>query len=263
MDNAMQYQHIIRLVSLWQEFEEQEQSQDMRRFAVWLSRAAHTSADLGKTPEDRVRNQEITGEKARKEKTQKGEMQKGETQTEGANWSARDEALHYHQRLPLNARISTLLTRMNRFATFYTKKAFAGLEMTSAQEFGVLACIRVLGTPTKTEVAYYNLLEKTTVTEILKRLIKIGLIEEFDDARDKRSKRVKITPAGEESIETAVQRLWEISEIVVGNLSDEQKRALAATLEELDQFHSDIYFHENALPLSEIIAKNVLKTSES
>ena len=264
----MKYQHIIRLASLWQEFEESEQSQDMKRFAVWLSRAASRT-----TQEEEAQEKETEASAARRNfradetiSGTTGEERRRERRKEireEIQEDAREEALHYYRRLPLNARISALLTRMNRFATFYTKKAFAGLEMTRAQEFGVLACIQVLGTPTKTEVAQYNLLEKTTVTEILKRLLKIGFIEEFDDARDKRSKRVKITRAGEEAIETAVERLWELSEIVVGNLSDEQKHSLAAMLEELDQFHSDIYFQEHALPLGEIIEKNVLKTADS
>jgi DNA-binding MarR family transcriptional regulator len=149
---------------------------------------------------------------------------------------------------------------MNRFASFYTKKAFHDLEITNVNEFSILACIQGLGTPTKTEVAHFNLLEKTTGTEMMKRLIKLGFIEEFDDENDKRSKRVKITPRGNNIMETAVQQLWELSEIVVGNLSDDQKHELASMLEELNDFHSSIYFKDSMLTLGDIITKNVLKT---
>lgn len=258
----MKYEHIIHLMSLWQEFEESEQSQDMKRFSIWLSRRTSASTQMKemlKTAseiEQKQAQERILG-KFRADIEQMGQKPIALPTSE----EAREEVLHYYRHLPLNSRISALLTRMNRFASFYTKKAFAGLEITSAQEFGILACIQGLGTPTKTEVAHYNLLEKTTGTEILKRLLKLGFIEEFDDEHDKRSKRVKITRIGNDVMETAVQRLWELSEIVVGNLSDGQKHNLATMLEELDHFHSNIYFNESALPLNEIITKNVLKTA--
>lgn len=257
----MKYEHIIHLMSLWQEFEENEQSQDMKRFSVWLSRRTSSALHVGERFQTGFSGtQELAQERIWSKQKEEIEKQQ-DTVTLPANEAAREEILHYYRLLPLNSRISALLTRMNRFASFYTKKAFTGLEITSVQEFGVLACIQGLGTPTKTEVAHYNLLEKTTGTEILKRLLKLGFIEEFDDEHDKRSKRVKITRIGSEVMETAVTRLWELSEIVVGNLSETQKHTLATMLEELDHFHSNIYFNESALPLKEIITNNVLKTA--
>ncbi|MCU0426206.1 MAG: winged helix DNA-binding protein [Candidatus Kapabacteria bacterium] len=256
----MKYEHIINLMSLWQEFEEHEQSQDMKRFSVWLSRRTSSAVQLQERMKSvlEVEQKQVLNNLADALRT-KVENQYREAMPVLASKEEREEVMHYYRHLPLNSRISALLTRMNRFASFYTKKAFAGLEITSAQEFGILACIQGLGTPTKTEVAHYNLLEKTTGTEILKRLLKLGFIEEFDDENDKRSKRVKITQSGNDVMESAVQRLWELSEIVVGNLSEPQKHDLATMLEELDHFHSNIYFNESALQLDEIITKNVLK----
>jgi DNA-binding MarR family transcriptional regulator len=255
----MKYEHLIQLMSYWQEFEESEQSQDMKRFSIWLSRrtshaaesgaqAVRTAAELRPVRERLLRNLSEAAAEQEPENFSFSDEQK------------REDVLHYYRHLPLNARISALLTRMNRFASFYTKKAFHDLEITNVNEFSILACIQGLGTPTKTEVAHFNLLEKTTGTEMMKRLIKLGFIEEFDDENDKRSKRVKITPRGNNIMETAVQQLWELSEIVVGNLSDDQKHELASMLEELNDFHSSIYFKDSMLTLGDIITKNVLKT---
>lgn len=255
----MKYNHLIQLLSYWQEFEESEHSQDMKRFSIWLSRrtsyaaeaniqAVRTAEELRPARERLLRNLSEAAAKQEPDNFSFSDEQK------------REDVLHYYRHLPLNARISALLTRMNRFASFYTKKAFHDLEITNVNEFSILACIQGLGTPTKTEVAHFNLLEKTTGTEMMKRLIKLGFIEEFDDENDKRSKRVKITPKGNTIMETAVRQLWELSEIVVGNLTDGQKHELVSMLEELNDFHSNIYFHDTTLPLGEIIAKNVLQS---
>ncbi|MBD1207165.1 MAG: MarR family transcriptional regulator [Ignavibacteria bacterium] len=260
----MKYEHLIQLMSYWQEFEEAEQSQDIKRFAVWLSRHTNRAAEPNnQITEPRSSSAELKPARDRLLKN----LSVADAERVGANnqitfpdEATRDDVMHYYRHLPLNSRISALLTRMNRFASFYTKKAFYGLEITNAQEFGILACVQGLGTPTKTEVAHFNLLEKTTGTEMMKRLIKLGFLEEFDDENDKRSKRVKITPQGNSVMETAVQQLWELSEIVVGNLSDDQKHQLVFMLEELNDFHSNIYFNDSTLPLGEIIAKNVLQT---
>jgi DNA-binding MarR family transcriptional regulator len=258
----MKYEQLFHLMSYWQEFEESERSQDMKRFAVWLSRRTSHQAELEEKTQV-VRSAEEL--KPARERLLRNLSRADEERNGGAitfpNEETREEVLHYYRHLPLNSRISALLTRMNRFAAFYTKKAFHGLDITNAQEFGILACVQGLGAPTKTEVAHFNLLEKTTGTEMMKRLLKLGFLEEFDDEHDKRSKRVRITPEGVNVMETAVQQLWELSEIVVGNLSDEQKHSLASMLEELNDFHSNIYFNDTALPLGEIITKNVLKLS--
>ena len=48
----------------------------------------------------------------------------------------------------------------------------------------------------KGELIQKQVMEKTSGTEIINRLIKLGLIEQFDDETDKRSMRVKMTVLG-------------------------------------------------------------------
>jgi DNA-binding MarR family transcriptional regulator len=48
----------------------------------------------------------------------------------------------------------------------------------------------------KSELIQKQVMEKTSGTEIINRMIKMGLIESFNDETDKRSVRVKMTPAG-------------------------------------------------------------------
>jgi MarR family transcriptional regulator, lower aerobic nicotinate degradation pathway regulator len=90
-------------------------------------------------------------------------------------------------------------------------------------------------------------------------MVKDGLISENDDEDDKRSKRVALTQKGKFLVQEAVKRLWEMSAMVTGNLTHEQKHEMAQTLNELGDFHKTIYFHQNDLSLQEILERNVLK----
>jgi MarR family transcriptional regulator, lower aerobic nicotinate degradation pathway regulator len=89
--------------------------------------------------------------------------------------------------------------------------------------------------------------------------VKDGLVSETDDDDDKRSKRVALTKKGKALVEEAVKRLWEMSAIVTGNLTQEQKQGMANILNELGDFHNEIYFHQHDLSVEEILERNVLK----
>ncbi|TAE27187.1 MAG: MarR family transcriptional regulator [Candidatus Kapaibacterium sp.] len=275
----MKYSRILELISLWQEFEVLEESHDLAkkdakehdfsRFAVWLSRRVsddkRVSIELKKAP---LPLKEVTKENVKKGKKEQEKMPVQATYQavleRGAEFEKRvrrgeEDVMEYHQYLPLEAQISALLTRMNRFSMFYTKKAFQGLVISNATEFGILAGIKSLGNPRKTDVINFNLLEKTTGTELLKRMIADGVVVESDDADDKRSKRVRLTRKGEKLVEEASMRLLEMSSLVTGNLTHEQKQELSQMLHELGDFHNTIYFNQAELSVSEIIERNVVK----
>ncbi len=172
-----------------------------------------------------------------------------------------EEMLSMHKYLPLDSQIATLLGRLHRFLLFYTKKVLADTEIRSATEFGIVGCIYAMGAPKKIEVINLNLIEKTTGTEIMKRLLKAGLIEEFDDNDDKRSKRVRTTPKGAAAYIEAVQKISRVSKIVGGNLPEEKKQDIVAVLDYLNSFHNAIYAQQAEASIEEILDKNVFATS--
>ncbi len=289
----MKYARIQEIISLWQEFELLEESHDLAkteakeydfsRFAVWLSRRVseekRVSAEFNKEFKKEFKkglkekfNHNIPKSDLKKSKKQQGKMsfqeQREAVMKNGAEFERRvqrgeEGVMEFHQYLPLEAQIAALLTRMNRFSIFYTKKAFQGLLISNATEFGILAGIKSLGNPRKTDIINFNLLEKTTGTELLKRMIADGLIIESDDADDKRSKRVQLTRTGEKLVEEASVRLLEISSIITGNLTHEQKQEMAQVLHELGDFHNNIYFNQTELSVREIIEQNVVKIGEN
>lgn len=157
----------------------------------------------------------------------------------------------------LNGKISILIGRMYRFARFYVKKAMEKQAVTTLDDFTFLATIFRSGSPTKSEVCADNITEITTGMEILRRLQKLGLIEEYTDEHDRRVKRVKLTEAGTFSLFGAFAAMKPVSTIVAGRLQQEQKEQLLSLLIELDLFHSNIYAEQRQENLDELLTKNL------
>ncbi len=143
----------------------------------------------------------------------------------------------------MEAKISTLLTSLFKYAKHYTKYALDGISLVTMDDFGFLASLAYRESMTKTELSNHNLLEITSGNEIIKRLLKNGLIEEYNDPDDRRSKRVKITDDGKELLLTTFAKMDKVSRIVSGNLRTDEKIELLTILNKLDDFHKDI--HEN------------------
>jgi DNA-binding MarR family transcriptional regulator len=96
-------------------------------------------------------------------------------------------------------------------------------------------------------------MEKTSGSEIIRRLIKRGLIVESADENDKRSVRVSMTKSGREEILRILPLMSKVTKIVVGNLSTEEINTLSYLLKKLDYFHNDIYLHKKGQTLSDIL----------
>jgi DNA-binding MarR family transcriptional regulator len=157
----------------------------------------------------------------------------------------------------VETRIGVLIGRMWRFAKFYIKKALEHEQVSSLEEFTFLSAIRRTGTPTKTEVCVENLTELTTGTEILRRMIKAGFVEEFPDANDRRVKRLRLTPAGEGVLLASVVQMRDVTRIVVGRLNTDEKHSLVRLLDHLDHFHTDIYATQRGSSVQAIITENL------
>ena len=89
-----------------------------------------------------------------------------------------------------------IIGRISKLNMLYANKALKGTDLNQIEEFGMLATIRQEKNPKKTEVIYANLFELSSGTDMLNRMKKRGLIREYNDKEDKRSKRIELTPKG-------------------------------------------------------------------
>ena len=158
---------------------------------------------------------------------------------------------------------STLLTGLFRFAKHYMKKAFQGTSLRTIDEFGFLASLLKEGDMLKNELINRHLLEISSGSEILKRLIKNGLVSEVPDATDRRAKRVFITEKGRQEIFQAFGDMHTVSEIVIGNLSQSELNDALSILNKLTFFHQHIHEHDRQTDLGELHKKYIRDFSTS
>jgi DNA-binding MarR family transcriptional regulator len=149
--------------------------------------------------------------------------------------------------------IGMLVSCVYRYAKLYSKKALADTPISTIDEFTYLAQLLRDTKPSKTELIEENIQEKTTGTEILRRLINNGLIEQLDDPTDRRSKRLKLSEAGYELMHQIMPRMNQVATLVGGDLSVAEKQQLVSLLQKLHLFHNPLFLNEHDAPIEELI----------
>ena len=150
--------------------------------------------------------------------------------------------------------ISILIVMMNRYAKWYIKKVLKDGLLQTPDEFSFLISLMTYDSLSKSELITKQIMEKTSGTEIISRLVRRGMIFETADQNDKRSIRVSITRTGREEILRILPLMTNVTEIVVGNLGIEEINTLSYLLKKLDYFHNDIYLNKRGKPLSDILS---------
>jgi DNA-binding MarR family transcriptional regulator len=137
---------------------------------------------------------------------------------------------------------SYFINRMNKFVKIYTKEMFHNLGLNSVEDFSFLALIHQMDKPNKKELCEANLVEMTTGLDIIKRLLKNGLVTEVSDEIDKRVKRLIITPKGLEIVLKAYTGLQSLSQDVLGDLQEDEREIVIKFLSKLNNYHTKIVF---------------------
>ena len=142
-------------------------------------------------------------------------------------------------------------------AKHYFKTAMKGTRLVSMFDFSFLATLMQEGDLRKSDLVQMNMIEFSPGMEVIRRLLRKGLIEEFPDPEDGRSKRVRMTAAGRAEFLLISERTRHISRIISGNLSLEEKRLVIPILMKLMKFHEPIFQEAHGAPLETIIEQFV------
>ncbi|MEL6589075.1 MAG: winged helix DNA-binding protein [Bacteroidota bacterium] len=148
--------------------------------------------------------------------------------------------------------LTMLISYLFRYTKHYTKKALESTPLNTMDEFTFLTTLSYQGSLTKTELIQQHLLEVTSGIEIIKRLIKSDLIDDFPDPNDRRSKRVKITDKGRRVLEGVMKEMDRVATIVSGDLNREEQSQLMPLLLKLNDFHSLIHMQDRKSDLDVI-----------
>jgi DNA-binding MarR family transcriptional regulator len=152
-----------------------------------------------------------------------------------------------------------MIGRMGKYARVYTKKILAKTKLSGLDDYGFMATLMFRESMTKSELTHHNLMESVTSgADIIKRLVKHGYVEEFDDEDDKRSRRVRITQVGKLLMFKIFEEMDTVSSIITGNLTGDEKLFLLHYLNKLDNLHTDIYNNDRKAELEAIKMKYII-----
>jgi DNA-binding MarR family transcriptional regulator len=155
----------------------------------------------------------------------------------------------------LEGSLSKLLVLLSRYAKYYTKSALEISELANAEEFGFLITLMVRSAMSKSDLIKANLLEKSTGTEIIKRLMVKSYIESFKAPSDQRKTLVKITESGRAALYTSFGPMSDVAQMITSCLTESEKVQLFKLLHKLHLFHhprfEQFYHGRNIIPDSE------------
>ncbi len=120
-----------------------------------------------------------------------------------------------------------LLFRFERFTKAQIKQLFQDLPLIGYDDFILLNTVFHQSGISKKELYERNIYDMNSGTQVVKRLIREGLLEDFQSETDKRVYLLQITTLGKEVRNTAFERLGMASKKKFQHLSKE----------ELDQLH--------------------------
>jgi DNA-binding MarR family transcriptional regulator len=141
----------------------------------------------------------------------------------------------------LDNNIGRLFVFMSRYAKYYIKKALEGTPLQTGEDFTALAILLTHNHLSKSELISHNLQEKTSGTEVIRRLIASGLVRQWDDIKDKRSKHIAITDQGKELLYRVFVDMNNVGKMITGKLTVAEKFTLQYLLQKLENFHLEHY----------------------
>ena len=130
---------------------------------------------------------------------------------------------------------------LGRYSKLLIRKGLSDFPELANEEFTYLYRLKDEPFLTKIQLIEKNGHEKQTGTQIIKRLLEAGFLEEKNDETDKRSKRLNLTKSGEKIFHESVEKVNQTSKILSGKLDDGEKIELLRLLKKLNEFHGHIY----------------------
>ncbi len=165
---------------------------------------------------------------------------------------AENEALDpFHRNI--NVQINFLLFQLSRHVKNYLKHVLGKINLAGMDDYHFLLTLMMTKSMTKSELIHENVVEFSSGIEVIKRLLRDGLIEEFDDPDDKRSKRVMITKKGREKVGKSVSEIEKISDLFPGSLESGHRIRLLSLLTQLRDFHKELFAMHKPKGLSAMI----------
>jgi DNA-binding MarR family transcriptional regulator len=158
-----------------------------------------------------------------------------------------------------DALLLKIIGRISKLNMNYANLALKGTGLNQIEEFGILVKIKQEKNPKKTEVIYANLFELSSGTDMLTRMKKRGLIKEYDDKEDKRSKRLELTTKGEKTVDACKERILMNATMLMKDLTDDDKQLCIQLLKNVEIKFSALWQKHKGRTFEEIFKEVVGK----
>ena len=155
----------------------------------------------------------------------------------------------------LNAMIARDISFVYRYMRYFVRKAIKDTPLQTIDEYSYLITLMAKGEMTKTELNNYNVIEKTSGSEIIRRLLKSGLISQTRNLQDRRSLLLSITPKGREVVKELLPRMQQSSDLLLRDLSWDQKIFLHSLHEQLYESNHPLFLTERDSDLAKLVEK--------
>jgi DNA-binding MarR family transcriptional regulator len=145
-----------------------------------------------------------------------------------------------------------IMGRIHKLNMNYANIALKGTGLHQIEEMGMLLTIKQEKNPRKTEVIYANLFELSSGTDMLTRLKQRGLIKEYDDQEDKRSKRLELTAKGEKVVDLCKEKIAKNATMLLLDLSQDDKELCIQLLKNVEIKFSALWSKHKGKEFEEI-----------
>jgi DNA-binding MarR family transcriptional regulator len=154
-----------------------------------------------------------------------------------------------------NMKLGVLLGRIELLLQFYARKAMQPLPIKNFEEFRYLGILFFMGEVRKSELIYHSLLDFSTGTHLINRLIKNGWVEETEDNTDGRAKIVKLSATGMQIQAQLRPQIMQIFGMLFGSISSEDKNLIIKVLSDIDTLHSSFFMEFKHFDIKEILER--------
>ncbi|QOW09272.1 MarR family transcriptional regulator [Kaistella flava (ex Peng et al. 2021)] len=141
----------------------------------------------------------------------------------------------------LENEIAKQVIMLGRYSKQLIRKSLENNPNLVNEDFTYLFRMMDYSSLTKMQLIEKNAHEKQTGIEIIKRLVKNGLLVESPDLNDKRSTRISVTEKGKTVFLESMKDITIVSKIMCGKLNEEEKENLLIYLKKLNTFHHTVY----------------------
>lgn len=141
----------------------------------------------------------------------------------------------------LENEIAKQVIMLGRYSKQLIRKSLESNPNLVNEDFTYLFRMMDYSSLTKMQLIEKNAHEKQTGIEIIKRLVKNGLLVESPDKNDKRSTRISVTEKGKKVFLKSMKDITMVSKIMCGKLNADEKENLLNYLKNLNTFHHTVY----------------------